>query len=191
MERRALLDAAAAILAREGPGALTLRRVTAAVGASTTVAYTLFGGKPGLVRALHDAAFEQLADTMAAAPAARDPLVALAHLARAYRKNALARPAFHQLLAGAALVGDGALSAADVRATRAYGLMRAAVEACLRARRFAPARPEAIADGLWACVHGLVGLELAGYFPSRGAAEHCFERTIAACARGFSAAERP
>jgi AcrR family transcriptional regulator len=41
--RRTLLDAASRLLVGEGPQALAMRRVAAAVGCSTTVLYTAFG----------------------------------------------------------------------------------------------------------------------------------------------------
>ena len=48
--RRRLLDAAAQVLAEEGPSALTARRLTRDVGASTMAVYTHFGSMPALVR---------------------------------------------------------------------------------------------------------------------------------------------
>ena len=47
-----LLDAAGALLAAEGPDALSVRRIATEVDTSTTAVYSLFGGKPGLLRAL-------------------------------------------------------------------------------------------------------------------------------------------
>ena len=50
--RRALLDTASRLLVKEGPQALTMRRVAAAAGCSTTVLYTVFGGKNGIAEGL-------------------------------------------------------------------------------------------------------------------------------------------
>src|SRR4051812_34653733 len=46
--RMALIDAAARLIATEGLGGLTLRRVTEEVGTSTMAVYTHFGGMPEL-----------------------------------------------------------------------------------------------------------------------------------------------
>src|ERR671914_2944683 len=55
--RRALLDGASGLLVAEGPGALTMRRVAAVAGCSTTVLYTMFGAKEGLADALYREGF--------------------------------------------------------------------------------------------------------------------------------------
>ena len=52
-----LIEAAARILAEEGPGALTLRRVAAEVGTSTMAVYTHFGGMTELRRAVREQGF--------------------------------------------------------------------------------------------------------------------------------------
>ena len=58
--RRLLLDAASRLLEAEGPDALTVRRIAAAAGCSTTVLYTLFGGKAGVAEGLWREGFERL-----------------------------------------------------------------------------------------------------------------------------------
>ncbi len=46
------------------------------------------------------------------------------------------------------------------------------VAACIKRGVFAPGDPQAIADVMWAMIHGVVSLELAGYFrDSRTASE--------------------
>ena len=67
--RRALLDAASRLLVEEGPQALSMRRVAAAAGCSTTVLYTLFGGKEGLADALYREGFARLTAAIQAAAA--------------------------------------------------------------------------------------------------------------------------
>ena len=52
-----LLDTAGAVLTAEGPDALSLRRLAAEAGTSNSVVYSLFGGKPGVLRALFVEAF--------------------------------------------------------------------------------------------------------------------------------------
>src|SRR5918997_4582806 len=69
---RALLDTASQLLADEGPQALTMRRVAASAGCSTTVLYGAFGSKDGLADALYREGFERLARRLAEAEAAVD-----------------------------------------------------------------------------------------------------------------------
>src|SRR5262245_363027 len=85
--RRRVLDASARMLTRGGLDALNVRDVGAAVGASSTVVYTLFGGREELLLAVYRDALEQLAAAMAEVATA-DPFRYLVDLAFAYRKFA-------------------------------------------------------------------------------------------------------
>src|SRR4051812_23804404 len=85
--RRQVVEAAARVLAEDGPHGLSLRRIAAEAGGSTQIVYTLFGGKPGLADALYAEGFRRLAQAMvgelAAAPNPGDP-ERLKALGRAY-----------------------------------------------------------------------------------------------------------
>src|SRR5260221_12941128 len=63
-KERALLDAAARLLARHGPDGFNVRAVAKAVGASTMVIYTRFGGRDGRVDALRRDSLSRLGDTL-------------------------------------------------------------------------------------------------------------------------------
>ena len=71
--RTRLLECAGATLSTGGLAALSLRALAADVGTSTTAVYALFGGKPGLLEALHAEAFSRLGARLDATPAAQDP----------------------------------------------------------------------------------------------------------------------
>jgi AcrR family transcriptional regulator len=187
-QRRRLVEAAARLLAHEGPDALSLRRLARAVGASTSVAYTLFGGKDGLVKTLQKEGFERLGRAFDRASRGADPLRNLRALAFAYRGFALAEPVWFSLVAGRALSGAAPLAAGEVRASRAWRRFTDEVRGCIAAKIFPRGEAEAIADGLWGLVHGLAGLELAGYFPDRAVAESRFARALAAAATGYATA---
>lgn len=96
--REALLDAAEALLAAQGPDAVSVRAVADAVAVSTRAVYSVFGAKPGLVGALAARGFQHLADRVNALPVTDDPL---ADLARAgplgFRVFALERPHLFRL----------------------------------------------------------------------------------------------
>ena len=68
--REALLAAAHDLLATEGAGALTVRRIAAAAGMSTMNVYSRFGGKDGVLDELFVDGFRRLAETMEASPRA-------------------------------------------------------------------------------------------------------------------------
>src|SRR4051794_4316776 len=71
--REALLAAAHDLLATEGPGALTVRRIAAAAGMSTMNVYSRFGGKDGVLDELFVDGFRRLGETMRASPQSDDP----------------------------------------------------------------------------------------------------------------------
>src|SRR5581483_2494941 len=185
-QRRLLLDTAILLLAERGPAAMSLRRLAKAVDASTMTAYTLFGGKDGLVRALRDEGWSRLANAFAEAPRGRDPLRNVRALGLAYRAFALAEPAWFALMAGRAVPGVTPPSAREVRTLAAYRAFRDEVRACIDGGVFPAGDPEDIADGLWGAAHGMITLELAGYFSSRAVAEARFTRCITAAARGYA-----
>lgn len=162
--RRTLLDAASRLLLAEGPGALTMRRVAGAVGCSTTVLYTMFGGKEGLADALYREGFERLRRRLEAV-ADDDPLARLGALAHAYRANALAERAYYGVMFQQAIPGFRPSAASLAAAGASLEVLARAVRAAMDAGALRPGDPQPVAEVLWAAVHGVVSLELAGHFP--------------------------
>lgn len=159
-QRRALIDAAAQILADEGPAALSVRRVAQQVGASTMVVYTHLGDKDGMIDAVLEHAFGGFSAALTAV-AERDPWAHLRALGHAYRAFAKANPAAYRLMFGRASP-SGHMPPSGRRAfealTAAIGRVMAALDR--------PARSiEPAALCVWAATHGIVSLELAGGCP--------------------------
>src|SRR5229473_7413235 len=98
---RELLTAAEAVLAREGPGGLTVRAVAAEAGIAPMGVYNRLGGKDGLVDALLIRGFDRLRvsleEALAASgePAMRGRFIACG---LAYRQFALANPHFYAIM---------------------------------------------------------------------------------------------
>jgi AcrR family transcriptional regulator len=167
--RRALLDAAGRILAEQGPPALTVRRVAQAVGCSTTVLYTLFGGKEGLVDALYTEGFARLRAAMAGA--AGDPLVRLRAMGHAYRRFALANPSYYAVMFGRPASGGAPPPVAVAAQQAVLGVLADAVSAAVASGDVATDDPGEVAEVLWAAAHGAVSLELAGHVTDPALAE--------------------
>jgi AcrR family transcriptional regulator len=179
--RRALLDAASGLLLEEGPGALTMRRVAGTVGCSTTVLYTMLGGKEGLADALYREGFERLRRRLEAIDGDPDPLARLGALAHAYRDNALAERGYYGVMFQQAIPKFRPSPESLVVAGASLEVLALAVEAAMEAGVLRPGDPQAVAEVLWAAVHGAVSLELAGHFPDPGVAGDRF-RTLASAA---------
>ena len=185
--RRAILDAATRLLVQEGLPALTLRRVAREVGCSTTVLYTLFGGKQGIVDALWQEGFDRLWQAEEGALAGDEPLERLAALGRAYRTNALQNPDYYRLMFGGAVPGFHPSDRAG-RDRPTFQVLVDAIRACIAAGLVRPEDPVQIALVLWATVHGVVSLELAGNL-SEPEASAVFGWAMRAVGEGFSTGE--
>jgi AcrR family transcriptional regulator len=182
--RRTLLDAASRLLVAEGPEALTMRRVAGAAGCSTTVLYTMFGGKEGLAEALYREGFERLRRRLEAV-ADDDPLARLGALAHAYRANALAERAYYGVMFQQAIPGFQPSAASLTAAGASLEVLARAVRAAMDEGALRAGDPQPVAEVLWAAVHGVVSLELAGHFPGPVAAADRFQTLTSAAILPF------
>lgn len=183
--RRQILDKASALLEAEGTGALTMRRIAGEVGASTTVLYTMFGGKSGIAEALWREGFARLYRALDEATGA-DPLSRLAAMGHAYRDNALANRSYYAVMFQRPIPGFEPSDGAYQEALRTLEVLAAGVSDCIAAGVFQPADPDHVARVLWAAAHGAVSLELAGYEGARDA-EARFTDLLGAAASWFMA----
>lgn len=185
--RATLLDAASRLLAAEGPAALTMRRIATEVGCSTTVLYTMFGGKDGLAEALYLEGFGRFRRRLESVSAAADPLTHLYDLARAYRANALAERNYYGVMFEQAIPGFTPSPEALRGAKASFDILVDAVRGCVEAGVFARGDAQEIAEVLWASAHGAVSLELAGHLDDDPSGRR-YETTITAAGTFFLAA---
>lgn len=160
--RDELLEVALEVLRTQGPHALSLRRVTQRAGTSTQAVYTVFGGKAGLVDALFAEGFRRLDAAFAALPTDVSPQVRLQLLAAAYRRTALDEPALYDLMFGRPIAEFEPTAASQELAWSTFAPL---VDAVGHATGGAEASDEDVtrtATLLWASLHGVVSLELAG-----------------------------
>lgn len=191
--RPALLEAAAAVLATEGLGALSVRRLAAEVGASTQAVYTHFDGKDDLVVAVVREAFARLAAELDGVGQTDDPLADLAAMGDAYRRNALANRHLYRVMFGlnplalsdpAVELDPDALVELDQEVAcgppiglEAFATLVRAVARAVDAGRLV-GDPAEVATTFWATAHGAVSLELAGFLGEHGGAT--FDAALAA-----------
>ena len=180
--RRGLLDAAGRLLVEEGPGALSMRRISREVNCSTKVIYTMFGGKRELVGELWLEGFDRLRRSVEAVEHPGEPWAYVVALGWAYRENALANPNHYAVMFGRAVPGFEATEEGLRRSEKAFGVVVGAVEGCVEAGVVAPSDPRALASVLWATVHGVVSLELAGHM--KGDGPRVFEEAMRVLAAG-------
>jgi AcrR family transcriptional regulator len=169
------MEAAARLLAEEGPNALSTRRLAAAVGTSTMAVYTHFGGMDDLVRSMVHEGFRRLNERMTSVGETDDAVADVAALGIAYRENALENQHMYSVMFGGSSLGGFALTEDD----RQYGryVLEPVVGAVARAMetgRFRPADAQLVANQMWIAVHGLVTLEIGEYLIEPYDAETCF-----------------
>jgi AcrR family transcriptional regulator len=181
--RLRLLERAGETLSRDGLGALSLRALAAAAGTSTTAVYALFGGKPGLLEALHAEAVGRLGERLDAVPVGADPLEDLVALGRAYRDAALDDPHLYQVMFGDVLpAGEHRAAAALIFGPVVELVGRAVAAGALPAGT----DPATVSLALWATVHGLVSLHLRGLHPADAPPpDEVFDRALRAAVAGW------
>ncbi len=186
--RAAVMAAARLILAQEGISALTVRRLADALGCSTKVIYTRFGGKEGLVDALYLDAFARLGEALAAVPLVYDPLVRLKGSVDAYRRLALADPVGYRIMFGGAIGDFTPPLASRRRASETFNTMRRGVANCMDAGLLTRDDAGHVARLIWVTAHGAVSLELLGLLPENDA-DARFASAINATLRALGAPE--
>lgn len=185
--RTRLLDTAGALLTSEGPEALSLRRLAAEAGTSTSAVYALFGGKPGILRGLFIEAFTRFAAHLDQVTLSGDPLADILALGHAYRASALANPHLYAMMFGSPVPGFEPAPEDYAHAEATFTTLLDAVRRAVAAGLLIDTDPGLIATALWANVHGLVSLELRYAMPAEAVPPaDVFEAAIRANLAGWS-----
>ena len=154
--RDSLLDAADALLARDGAQALTLREVAKAAGVSHAAPYHHFASREQLLAAVATRAFAALAAAMAAANGdhARGQAERLMDICEVYVEFARARPTQFRLMFGPLLAQKSRHPDLKQAAEEAFHVLVTAATAFDAARG-----PELALTG-WSLAHGLANLAI-------------------------------
>lgn len=176
--RRAILDQASQLLAESGPEALSMRRLSQRIGASTIVLYTHFRDKQAILDELYLEGFERLRHDLAAVKPAADPIQYVMDLGRAYRRSAVANPTYYQIMFTRCVPGFDPTPQSREVSRQSFLILAGAVQGCMDAG-VAPAGDAAqVAHTLWGTLHGLISLELFGYMPPSISGEARLEHAL-------------
>ncbi|MGW2964709.1 TetR/AcrR family transcriptional regulator [Streptomyces sp. NPDC001220] len=176
-----LVACATEMLATRPQESVTVRAVAAAAEASTTAVYSLFGDKEGLIGAVRDKAVAGLFQDVSAVQTSADPLADLYALAVAYRRWGRGHSHLYTVLFGGVQSFD---PSGEVGARDPIRPLLTAIDRALAAPVLA-GEATSIALSIWATLHGLVTLELAGAFDA-ATADAAFRSTIHATLRGWT-----
>ena len=159
--RTALLEAAARVIAEDGPNGLTLRRLANEVGSSTMAVYTHFGSMTEVRREVRREGFARLGARLSAVDRTGDPVADYFVLGWAYYRSGTEDPNLYR-----AMFLDGPVDAED--AAMGLDTFQQCIDAaqrCIDAGRFASSDALGLATQLWALLHGIVSLQLAHLLP--------------------------
>lgn len=154
--RARLIEAATALLDREGEAGVTLRALAKATGVSAMAPYRHFPDKAALLGAVAEAGFARLARVLAEADRAETGKAALVAQGRAYFRFAQAHPALFRLMFG----GNPGCTVAPGKYGEAFTILSR------RVARLAGGDPGPATLAAWGVVHGLSTLALDGKVPA-------------------------
>ncbi len=164
-KRARILDAARELFVARGVEAVTLREIAQRIEYSTTAIYMHFKDKAALVEAMVAEDFAAFASGLEAAAKIVDPVERIRALHDAYVEFALSMPRHYQLLfltPPADTPHPKSAETDEPTGIDGYRVLRTAVAECIATKRFRAelTDPDAVAQVVWAGVHGLVSLQI-------------------------------
>ncbi len=163
--RLQLVESAAQLLATEGRGAVTARRVAGAVGASTQAVYTYFGGMDDLLAEIWREGFRRFGAALDEPSVTEDPVADWMAQGWSYRRFALRDRHLYHVMFGDGLVAFDSNDQRDIEAASGTFLsLLTRIERCVAAGRWRVDDAYTAGEVVWSTVHGHCTIELTGYF---------------------------
>jgi AcrR family transcriptional regulator len=180
--RRALTDAALALVGERGPKGFSLTEVARRAGVSAAAPYRHFADKADLLATVAQLGFEQLTAALQAAPDSGGGRARLIEMSRRYVRWAVEHPDFYLVMFGAEAKHPDQLDL--VRAAEAaFGVLLDAIGSARSTGELVNDDRQALAGSVWSVVHGTATLEIGGELRHAGiptAAEDLAALTVAA-----------
>jgi AcrR family transcriptional regulator len=182
---RALVEAANAVLVRDGPAGVTVRAVAREAGVAPMGVYNHLGGKDGLVAALLVRGFDRLRETLEQGREP-DPVERLRACGLRYREFALSNPQHYAVMFEGALAVEVESPVVQEHASPAFGALVDKVAYAMARGAIPEGDAFDSAQQIWAAVHGAVALELQGLVLTPDPAA-TYERLVELVIRGVTA----
>ena len=168
--KNALINAGIAILAEEGAGALSLRKVARRAGVSHAAPYAHFADKQTLIAAIAADGHRQIYDrlTVVMKNDAGDVLSLFLHAVWAYVQFGLDSPAHYQVTFSGVIQDEHSYPEFVELSQRNLNLLKEIVEQCRSAGILAEEGVDVDVQAavLWGLIHGMVSLLIQGQMPS-------------------------
>lgn len=182
-----LLESASRLLADEGPGSLTVRRIAAESGMSTMNVYSRFGGKHGVVEQLFLRGFELLASEMGSVPFTDDPLADLTACGAAYRRFALEHTTLYEVMFGQVVPDYEPSAGAMASGLATLQHLADRLQRCIDAGLVREGPALHFAAMVWSTCHGVISLEMKQKLNDAIDWERVFTDACANVVRGLAA----
>jgi AcrR family transcriptional regulator len=152
--RRAILEAAEAIIVDAGYEQFSMRRLAERCGYTAPTIYHYFGDKLGLVDAVLESRFRDLLRVIRRVPLSRDPLDTIRARGRAFVRFARRNPTHYRVLTGQRGPSAEPLAAAE----EARGLLEQPWRQLIEQGRLAERHLDLAQQSFFALLHGLISL---------------------------------
>lgn len=152
-----------------GLGRFSLREVARRSGVSAAAVYRHFDDKEALLREVCAAGFQIFSSYLVRALAARTPRERLAATSEQYLRFALEHPRDYRFMFMGAAEDFATLAPADTtESASTFHFLVDRVRECMDTKVIHRGDPVGVAAFIWAHVHGVVSLRLAGHFADEG-----------------------
>lgn len=162
--KNALIKAGVGILAKEGIGGLSLRKVAQRAGVSHSAPYSHFPDKQSLIAAISTEGFKQLYDELSSVIASHrdNPKRQLMDGALVYVQFAMDNTDTFKIMFSGVLEKEKEYPSFVEISHKTFELVVDIVRACQTAGVLRMDQPELVAVSIWGQVHGIVSLALEG-----------------------------
>jgi len=162
--KNALIKAGVEILAKEGVGGLSLRKVAQKAGVSHSAPYSHFPDKQSLIAAISTEGFNQLYVELQAITEKHksNPKRQLMEGARAYVQFAMNNTDTFKIMFSGVLEKEKEYPSFVDASRKTFELVVGIVRVCQEAGVLRSTQPELLAVSVWGQVHGIISLALEG-----------------------------
>lgn len=170
--RRAILDAAEALLVESGLDAFSMRRLAERCGCTAPTLYHYFRDKPGLIDALLEERLQHLVAELRLVSPSQDPRAQARTMCVSFARFGLRNPGHYQLLT----LNRGPDAVDPPAGEEARRLLMGPLEALAQRGGIGAADFEALRLGLWSLLHGYILLRTSR--PDEPWSDEVLERSV-------------
>ncbi|NGM83125.1 TetR/AcrR family transcriptional regulator [Paenibacillus sp. 7124] len=177
--RKLVVDAAATLLQKEGPEAVTLRKVAQKMDCSTKIIYSLFVNKEGLAQQLYLDGCKLLAGELERTPRADNPKQQLLNLGEAFWQFGQRYSSYYKLMFGGAFTefkpDEESLQGTATAMRQLFDVIQDAQD---QGQIHGGYDTQSVIRIFWASLHGVIHLYIGGHLGDEQSAYAIYKQTL-------------